>query len=103
MMAKTRSKKKTGECKDCKKKPPIETLETPVEEHIVTPNDIQKAWGMINEYKLLKDEDNFKYTSGIFKLVTGREMELGHCTACKISRIKRMFQNNVRLGFGIVL
>lgn len=104
MMAKTRSKKKTeGECATCKKQPIIKTLEVPTEEYIVTPEDIKKAWGLLSETKLLKEEDNFKYTSGIFKLVTGRELDLGHCTACRITKIKRIYSNNVRLGFGITL
>lgn len=101
-MAKTRSKK-TGECKTCKKQKTIKELEVPTDEYIVTTEDIQKAWGFLNEYKLLREEDNFKYTSNIFKEITGRELVLGHCTACSITRVKRMFQNNVRIGFGITL
>lgn len=97
------AKKKTTGCKTCKKKPTIKQLEVPVEEYIVTPEDIKKAWGLLNETKLLREESNFKFTSGIYKEVTGRTLDFGHCVACKISKVKRIFQNNVRITFDISL
>ena len=93
----------TKGCKTCKKKPTIKELEVPVEEYIVTPEDLMRTWGLLNETKLLREETNFKFVSGIYKEVTGRTLDLSNCVSCKIAKVKRIFQNNVRITFNISL
>ena len=100
-MTKKTTKKKP--CKTCKKKETLTSLEVPVDEVIITEDQIIRAWGFLTVNKRLQEEDKLSFTQTIYKQVTGQYLDAGGCTSCKISKFKRIFKHHAEKFHNVIL